>query len=109
MSDQETILQLIDQIYEAAMDPDLWPQALQGISSIVDCVCSDMYIEDGGQLVYASIGGLPENAQTEYIRDYHGTTKRSIILPKSPTGTIISDLDFTSERKMSRDPFYENY
>ncbi len=78
MSDQETILQLIDQIYGGAMDSDLWPATLDGISRMVGGVGTDMYIENAGEQIFASIGGIsdPDRTSPQSFQDMLGALYR---------------------------------
>lgn len=111
MADQAPVLNLIDEVYDAALDPSRWPSVLAELARSVDGVCTDFYIMNAGEVVYASLGGLPNDALSEYLEIYHGTDKaiRSIILPRSPEGSIITDREFITPQEMSKSDFYEDF
>lgn len=106
---EEDLLGLVDGIYEAGLDPEMWPDTLARLSALAGAVCTEIYVTQGADLVFASHGGLPEYVMEEYLARYHGRTKRSILLPRAPQGTLLTDLDFTTEDQMVRDPFYEEF
>jgi len=109
MGRQDLILKLVDEVYDAALDSDRWPSVLREIANSVDGVCTDFYIQNADRVLYTSLGGLPDEALSEYLQHYHGKTKRSIIVPRSKEGSVLTDLDFTTREEMAKNDFYEDF
>lgn len=107
--DEDTLLDLINRIYGAGLDPETSPDTLARLSALAGAVCTDFYIIQDDDVIFATHGGIPRQAIEHYLARYHGRTKRSILLPRVPQGTLLTDLDLMSRDEMAREPFYQEF
>lgn len=102
----------IDRIYEAALNPNLWPQTLQ---SIADC-----FGDVGAILIYGrddggfGVIGSPSLARTveEHAQGWsHRDTRANRFRERGYflQSRVLSDSDILTEAEMAEDPFYTDF
>jgi DNA-binding CsgD family transcriptional regulator len=102
-------LELVDGVYASALEPDRWPTALHRIAGAIGAVGADVYLLRDDELLFASIGGVPDAELGAYLERFHGRTRRYHAVARLPENGIVTDADFISEREMRSTPFYEGF
>jgi DNA-binding CsgD family transcriptional regulator len=109
--DPEQLSTLIGQIYDAGLDAELWPAALQGVAGFVGGAAAMMFWQDAliakGQR-YSSWGDDPEYTKS-YFGKYIALNPLRPIQHLIPVGQIISISGVIGRREMQRGPFYEEW
>ena len=100
--DREARLELVvGALYEAAVEPERWPEALTGIADLLGAVGSQFYFWDRCQNAapFAVVGRLPEEGNADYLRYYGAIDTRRQALERVPVGKLTAfDLDFDDGR-----------
>jgi PAS domain-containing protein len=96
-------------IYEAALDPTLWPDVLKRITSHGRGVHTLLIVLDpsSGLPVHTLADGWPEFDR--YLAHYAPLDPRHAYANRAPGGTKFTDYHFTTEPEMARSEFYEDY
>ena len=82
------ISELIAAIYDCALDPDLWPGAMERVCRAIDCVASQLYVVDfeSGRHDFARGWGEPPEATRE-LRERYGAEsaamQRAVLLRRN--------------------------
>lgn len=109
--DPEQLSSLIGQIYDAALDAELWPSALEGVAEFVGGAAAMMFWQDAliakGQR-YSSWGDDPEYTKS-YFGKYIALNPLRPIQHLIPLGRIISISGIVGRREMRRGAFYEEW
>lgn len=102
---------VVDDIYEAALNPDGWPRALAETTRFIGAATSDLYILTPSALCFSSFAGAPDRAITEYITEWRYEVDQLAFpsLLKARTGDIFSDEVFVTPRQVVHLPFYRKY
>lgn len=103
----------VESIYNAAIDPSHWPQALQSVADVFDDVGAVMLWkrDDGGFGVIAS--HRLDEAQADYqangwyLRDTRSI--RAIELQLWLRSDALTERDFISDEEIANDPFYTQF
>ena len=73
--DESTLLGLVGQVYEAAIDPGLWPGVLDDITTAFDASGLGLFVADADpdQIGVFLSTGIPDSAIRDYADYYAGT------------------------------------
>jgi hypothetical protein len=100
---------LIDNIYEAALFPELWTSVLHAITDLAEGAFASLFVQSRGELRWI---GTPEADAliADYVAlgrpDFNSRISRAKRL--NPVG-FISDQDIFSSEEMDNDPFYTEF
>lgn len=109
MGKQTDLEVLIDKVYDAGLDESGWQSTLQNIMAFLDGAGMDLYLFRNEKLLFMASYGAPEEGFEEYIEHYHDRTQRARMLSRIPAGQIYTDLHFTTEQAMRKEPYYEEF
>jgi PAS domain-containing protein len=105
------LLQTIEAAHAAALDENLWPDALKALAHQFGAVGATL--EDFGKqplgLRYIRIVGLPSQAETEYLAHYQHHNPRAAYAFRNLSQPILADYVLIDERGMNRDAYYTKY
>jgi PAS domain-containing protein/DNA-binding CsgD family transcriptional regulator len=93
--------QVIGSLYDAAAEPERWPDTLIGIADLLGAVGSQFYFWDRyhDATEFAVVGRLPEEGNEAYMRHYGAIDTRRQALERVPVGKVTAyDLDFDGGR-----------
>jgi len=102
---------VVNAAYAAALDPALWPKALETLSDAVGAEGATIEIINSqrGAHEFVQFGRLPEDRQDDYRQHYFHICPRIAPVARSRAHDIVADYDFISEADMNRDPFYSEF
>jgi DNA-binding CsgD family transcriptional regulator/PAS domain-containing protein len=101
MDRQARFEQVIGSLYDAAAEPERWPEALTAIADLLGGVGSQFYFWDRHQNTtqFAVVGRLPEEGNAAYMRHYGAIDTRRQALERVPVGRLVAcGLDFDDGR-----------
>jgi len=109
--DPEQLSSGIGQIYDAALDAELWPAALRGIAGFVGGAAAMVFWQDtliakGGR--YSSWGDDPQYTES-YFGKYIALDPLRPIRPLIPVGQIVSMTGVLGVRETQESPFYDEW
>ncbi|MBW8852928.1 MAG: helix-turn-helix transcriptional regulator, partial [Bradyrhizobium sp.] len=109
--DPEQLSALIGRIYDAALDADLWPSALEGVAEFVGGTAAMMFWQDSliakGQR-YNSWGDDPEYTKT-YFGKYIALNPLRPVQHLIPVGRVVSLAEIVGRRELLRGTFYDEW
>jgi len=107
MPDADAILQIIDAIYEAGLDPAQWPETIRRLCRLLGGVAGYLFVTDEpSRAVRLSVtAGIPPELLQLYERHYIKDCPRLAYGTTHP-GTVGYDYRHSDERDMARVPFY---
>lgn len=107
-SKHEDLLELIDGLYAAAVDPALWPAALARMQTLLRASAAAVELHDARtkDVLMIQSNGLPEDGLRRYQEYFHLVCPR---LRGAKLGEIDYDYKFFSEAEMDRDEFYADF
>ena len=96
-------------IYEAALDPALWPEVLRSITSHAGATCTVALVLEPGTArpVHLLFDVWPGYAQ--YAAYYASIDPRNAYGLAQPAGSTVRDCDFTSELELARSELYQDF
>ena len=101
---------LIDQIYECAFAPEMWPGVLRKLGEIATARSSWMFVADGEQARMVGSNKFIEAAATPLLRS--GEVARSqrlarLVAARHPG--FLREVDLYTPEELQADPFYQKY
>ena len=111
MGRREQFDEIVDAAYAAALEPDLWPEALVKLSDAVGATGATLEVIDPRRqaLQFVAFGRLPDDRHDDYRQHYFHICPRIAPVARSRRHEILSDYSFMSEADMRRDPFYNEF
>lgn len=111
MVDPERLSAIIDGIYAAALDPEAWPAALEGVAGFVGGAAVMMFWQDsmlakGGR--YHSWGDDPEYTKS-YFGEYIALNPIRKMQPLVPVGKVVSISGLIGAKQMREGRFYDEW
>jgi DNA-binding CsgD family transcriptional regulator len=110
--DREARLELVvGTLYDAAAEPERWPQALTGAADLLHAVGAQFFLWDKHQNTtpFAIVGRLPEEGNEAYLRYYSAFDTRRQALERVPVGKVASyDLEF-DEGRFRKSEFFNDF
>jgi hypothetical protein len=98
-------------LYDAAAEPERWPDALTAIADLLGAVGSQFYFWDRHRNTteFAVVGRLPAEGNADYLRYYGAIDTRRQALERVPVGKLIScGLDFDGGR-IQKTEFFNDF
>lgn len=102
---------LVDSIYEAALDPEGWPVALEQLTVQFDATASHLFVGDTEtfELSLSLAVGLDPGCMCRYDGDPVGEDPRVEEALRRPIGLPFRDQDFITEREMDRHAYWQDW
>ncbi|HEX9811449.1 MAG TPA: hypothetical protein VGA88_05100 [Burkholderiales bacterium] len=110
MNTEAGILEVVEAIYDAAMDESRWPIALEKLTRLTDSQAASFWVLDGSAQprlpVFTSIN-FEQNFIAEYLKCMvpHDPTVQYLV--SHPHQPIVHDGLFITEREKDRHPYYD--
>ncbi|MBV1916282.1 MAG: helix-turn-helix transcriptional regulator [Pseudomonadales bacterium] len=106
--------QTLSLVYEAAMAPELWRDALISISQSINCHSGQLIISNSNTpfSIIGSTCGLDndESIMNDFaVETENGINTRMNFSQALKTPTVLTDYSHSSEAQMARDPFYQGF
>jgi DNA-binding CsgD family transcriptional regulator len=111
MTESERLSRLTADIYDAALAPELWPTALDGLRNFVGGFAANIFWQDiasDGAGMYFSLGDDPHYRQL-YIETYSALNPMLPAAAFPDCGTILSTVDFLTLEEMKQTRFYREW
>ncbi len=106
---ERSLLETVDSIYESALDPRRFPHMLERLDRLLGATAADFYMEKGGRLLFSAGTGISDELISDYLSSYHHQNPRMGYARRATTGRMFTDLDYLSERRMARHPFFQEF
>jgi len=93
--------QVIGSLYDAAAEPERWPDTLTGIADLLGAVGAQFFLWDKqtSAAPFAAVGRLPEEGNAAYVRYYGAIDPRREALERVPVGKLfLADEHFDGGR-----------
>ncbi|HEY8382522.1 MAG TPA: helix-turn-helix transcriptional regulator [Microvirga sp.] len=105
-----TLLDVLDALYDASLAPHLWPSALDALARLFDARGALLFEFPAEPRPALTSPGF-EAITAEYARTWWSQDSRSARMRRLPQGTgrPLSDHDLFTEAEMRRDPFYQDF
>ena len=112
MSEADALSLLIQDIYDATLDPALWPTTLRRMSSFVGGATSSLFSKDaatrGGQIFYAD-GGITDDWMHRYTGEYVRYDPTSMRQFFAAPEQVLSTTDVMPYEEFTASRFYEEW
>ncbi len=108
MHSEETLRTLVGRIYDAAVDPTLWPEAMRGISGMMGAAASVAYYanKDLTEIPLLVQHGVDDAALREFGEHYLSIDPRVDYIARNPRD-VVCDYMHHSESEMDRSEYYD--
>lgn len=107
--DYESLLLVVDKIYESPFETTGWVDALDELTKFVGCMAADLYISHADAPPVMAHYGFFDDLMEEYLTHYHDQNGRVKAVQAKPTGGMVTDHDVVSRTEMSQSPFYQDF
>ena len=102
---------LVEGIYDAAIEPVLWPEVLTRLAD--DLGCDGLHLLTfnlcGNQPTFGAVGRIDPAAEAEYARDYLYVDFRVPRLLNQPSMQAFLDSGITTEHERNTSPFHNEF
>lgn len=111
----QTVGDMTGRIYEAALNPEIWPCVLSDLSDAIGCLdialCSYSVEADSISLACGFMGGKQRNPQVHdvYSRHYAAIAPMNGVSLKTPAGQLHFCHENVPKAIRKRDPFYQEF
>ena len=112
MAREARVLDVVDDIYSAALDGERWPGVLTALADLLGGVDATLEVhrEVGARPLFFAAGDrLPQSGVEDYLGYYAHVCPRIPYFARLAAGSIGYDYDFMSDRDMDRDEFYADF
>jgi DNA-binding CsgD family transcriptional regulator len=111
MGPLDDLLATIAAVHAAALDGDLWPEALAGVTRVVGGVGATLEIIDKPSLRPREFHqfGLPPASDAPYLEHYARLSPRIAFVSRQRAGESTSDYNALDEYAMDHSPFYMEF
>ncbi len=108
---QESTVDLIGLIYDAALEPALWPDALERVRQAADASTATLFVPNLGEQRVACMlsGGLDDNAIEQYTRHFHRCDAWLQAGIHVPAGAVVRGTDVLPNDRLVKTEFYNDY
>lgn len=101
--------QLIDQIYESALMPELWPKVLDGMAKLVDARGGQLFAVREKVMSWTTSAPLSDIFQ-KYVNDgWFARCDRRVCLFSQNTPGFLAEHDFWSDEQLDRNEIYRDF
>lgn len=110
MSQQERALETVDMLYRAAVEPDLWPAALERFALSVGCIGMAMIPITPNNTAGLIVSPSMREVEAEYRREWwrHDTRVGRIFARKLSRG-VFCEAQLFGEEELAKDPFRQDF
>jgi len=111
MPESEYLSALIGEIYDAAIDPALWPSVLERVCGFVGGYAASLFIHDAvtkNANFVCQWGATPESWEA-YSSEYVKINPAFPTLLLKETGTVLANVDIVPEHKLRLTRFYKEW
>ena len=111
MLNESSALELVGQVYDAALDPSLWSKLLGSLSGTLNAPGSILLVQDvrSGRLLMSSSAGLDPDRVQEYNDYYVTVDPRVPQLLRTPPGTFGTEASFVSDYVWKRSELVNDF
>ncbi len=105
------VLSVIENLYEAASEPRLWPQVLQRLSGWLDCRCTHFIVwDEGARETVLSLGnpGTGDEAAA-YVAHYGTVDPNHRVRDAAPLGRLVRADQHFDGQFIARNEFYQDF
>lgn len=108
--DREKLLELIERIYDAALDPNLWPRFVDQLVATADSTTGAIFSLDSNTVTSRFIAhhGLSERAMSDYEAYYAAKDPWNPAMIRAPLGNLFFSHQLTPDRILTRTEFYSD-
>lgn len=101
---------LVGGIYDAALDPQLWPQTLERLAAAVGATAAGLMLTDPVQQRLANVSvGLDPAAMETYNRYYWRIDPLAPVLGRMPTGLLFTDRSVVPRSELERTELHHDW
>jgi DNA-binding CsgD family transcriptional regulator/PAS domain-containing protein len=98
-------LRIVDLIYEAALQPELWPNVMKSIQNAVSGCGTLLGIDVGGQPRFLEFTGYDSRAMASFANQYADKSYVWSLLPRAGEGVLIHDRHVLTDQQRRHDVF----
>jgi DNA-binding CsgD family transcriptional regulator/PAS domain-containing protein len=113
VAEVDDFLATIEAAHAAALDEDLWPDALKALAGLFGAAGATLeeFSKQPLGLRYFRIAGLPQGSETAYLEHYQRQNPRAAYAfqGRNLGQPILCDYLLIDERAMDRDPYYVKF
>ncbi len=106
------VLDIVEDIYGAALEPDRWPGTLDDIAGFMDADHAHVFIADSATMAprFAAVGrAFPGDSLDQYHAYYHALDPRIEAGLRLPAGVLYPDHVLCEPRAFERSEFYNDF
>ncbi|HET9961922.1 MAG TPA: hypothetical protein VFQ34_06275, partial [Nitrospiraceae bacterium] len=109
--DTEAFLKALRSVYEAALEPELWPDVVNSIADMINAESTHLMVVDAktGGDVLGFLERQDPAAHAEYLEHYFEHDIRVPRLAAARAGEILRDRDVWTEEERLSSPLYHDY
>ena len=110
MVNEDAMLATVGAIYDAGLDPALWPAALERAAEMLDMVSAAIGLFDGhSRVAYRAHARIDEQAVIEYADRYRFIDGVMDAVSRRPAGLAFSDNMVLQKTEIRRSRFYDEW
>ena len=107
--DSNKIIHVIESIYEASFEPEIWPKTLKSVADLFSFNGADYYLIHEGDIKFGTVHGISTDYHEDYLNYYLSHSKRPFIASEIDEGSVATDLDFISKNEIATNPYYQEF
>jgi DNA-binding CsgD family transcriptional regulator/PAS domain-containing protein len=111
MGDLDALLDTIEAIHGAGLNPDAWPEALASIAALLggSAATLEAYAVPTGGLLWLRAYNIPPPSQLLYADEFAALNPRAAYGMRQPSVELLWDYKVLDETQMDRDPYYADF
>jgi DNA-binding CsgD family transcriptional regulator len=111
MSDLDTLLDTIEAIHGAGLNPDGWPKALSLVAGMLggSAATVESYALPTGGILWLRAYNIPPPNQVLYADEFAALNPRAAYGMRQPSVELLWDYKVLDEAAMDRDPYYADF
>lgn len=112
-SESDPVLLLVGALYDAALDPGLWPTALDQLADLTGSQFAHLFYIDprtGPSPVFTAVSErAPDASLNRYHTHYEALDPRRAAGDKQPAGTVVPDWSIVPQEEFVQGEFYNEF
>lgn len=100
---------IVEQAYEAAVIPELWPKVLDGLGRVVDAAGGILFVAAGTEIRWTSSPGTLDLMHAFVEEGWDKCNSRAVRLSAMNYPGFVHDLDIFTGEELDREPFYTEF
>jgi DNA-binding CsgD family transcriptional regulator len=109
MNRAQELLEVVDQVYAAALDPRRWPGVLQRVAKMYDGTGTIFFGQPDALTRFAYLGGIDESALTSYLNYYQAIDIRLPPVLHLKPGQVASDEMLLPKQRYFESEVYNDF